>query len=253
MSITMNQRLLQRIAPSLQGRGRGLGRWRSALPSILQAPHASSERTTGLSTTVRTIARALLLIALATFPACEKNTAPVPAPEVNPAGSYAATNTADCLPDINLVDQYGRATSLASLKGRPVLIDFFYASCPNVCPMLTARFASIANLLGPELGSKVTIVSITLDPEKDHPGDLLRYARTHQADRAGWVFLTGKPGQIDTVLKIFHLKRERDKNGMIAHVAMGFLLGPDGHQLRIYDALDVPPTTVVADIGHFFD
>ena len=179
--------------------------------------------------------------------------APVPAPEVNPGGSFAATNTADCLPDINLVDQYGRAVPLVSLKGRPVLIDFFYATCPNVCPRLTAKFASIANRLGSELGSKVTIVSITLDPENDHPGNLLKYARTHEADRAGWVFLTGKPEQIDAVLKIFHLKRERDKNGMIKHVAMGFLLGPDGHQLRIYDALDVQPTTVVADIGHFFD
>ncbi len=244
MSITMN-RPLQTSAPSLQGRGRGLGRWHSALPSILLGP-----RTTGLSTTVRTLACSLLLIALAAFPACEKNTAPVPAPEVNPAVSYAATNTADCLPDINLVDQYGRATSLASLKGRPVLIDFFYATCPNVCPMLTAKFASIANRLGSELGSKVTILSITLDPENDHPGDLLKYARTHEAERAGWIFLTGKPGQIDAVLKIFRLKRERDKSGMIMHVAMGFLLGPDGHQLRIYNALDVPPTTVVADIGH---
>jgi hypothetical protein len=37
---------------------------------------------------------------------------------------------------------------------------------------------------------------------------------------------------------------------MIAHVAMGFLLGPSGRQLRIYNALDVPPATVVADISH---
>ena len=243
----MNRPLLQTIAPSLQGRGRGLGRWRSAVPTILQTSHPVIERAIGLSTTVRTFACALLLVASAVFSACEA--APVPAPEVNAAGSYAATNTADCLPDINLVDQYGRTTSLASLKGRPVLIDFFYATCPNVCPMLTAKFASIANLLGSELGAKVTIVSITLDPENDHPGDLLKYARTHEADHAGWVFLTGKPGQIDAVLKIFHLERERDKNGMIAHVAMGFLLGHDGHQLRIYNALDVPPTTVVADIG----
>jgi protein SCO1/2 len=192
----------------------------------------------------------LLLIALVAFSACEKNTAPVPAVSMSAAGSYAATNTADCLPDINLVDQYGRTVPLASLKGRPVLIDFFYATCPNVCPMLTAKFASIANRLGSELGSKSTIVSITLDPENDHPGNLLKYARTHGADRSGWIFLTGKPEQIDAVLNIFHLKRERDKSGMIMHVAMGFLLGPDGHQLRIYNALDVPPTTVVADISH---
>src|SRR5271156_4719511 len=52
-------------------------------------------------------------------------------------GDYAAASRADCLPDLTLTDQFGHDVSLASLKGRPVLVDFIYTSCPGPCPMLT--------------------------------------------------------------------------------------------------------------------
>jgi len=108
-------------------------------------------------------------------------------------GVFAVSDTPDVLPDINLVDQHGRRVSLSSLKGKPVLFDFFYTNCPGPCLMLTARMKSIANHLGPLLGSQVEFVSVTVDPEHDHPADLLTYAKEQGAERNGWLFLTGRP------------------------------------------------------------
>jgi protein SCO1/2 len=181
---------------------------------------------------------------------CGKNTAPISAaPAGASSGSYPADNDADCLPDIPLVDQYGHRVSLASFKGRPVLIDFFYADCATACPLLTAKFSAVAKLLGPELGSRVTLLSVTIDPEHDDPADLLKYARSHDADYKGWLFLTGKPIDVVNVLRRYGVRRERNKDGTLSHVATCFLIGPDGRQRRVYDALDVPPATVVADVG----
>jgi cytochrome oxidase Cu insertion factor (SCO1/SenC/PrrC family) len=180
---------------------------------------------------------------------CGKNTTPIAAsPAEYNSGSYPATNNTDCLPDIKLTNQHSQQISLASLKGKPVLIDFIYANCATACPLLTSKFAAIAKVLGPQLGTKVTMVSITIDPEHDHPADLLKYAQTHAADYKGWLFLTGKPSDIDNVLSIFGLRRERASDGSIAHVATGFLIGADGKQARLYDALDVAPKTVAADV-----
>lgn len=190
-----------------------------------------------------------ILVVAAAWCGCQSNTAPVPeesAPSGN--GSYPSNNPADGLPAIDLIDQYGRPVALPSLKGKPVLIDFIYATCPTACPILTARFARIARLLGPELGAKMTIVSVTIDPEHDHPAQLLAYAKSHQADCPGWLFLTGDPASIDALLKVYRLKRERQPDGMINHVATAFLLGADGHQVRMYNAMEVPPATVVADV-----
>ena len=207
----------------------------------------------------RSILQALLRIAFAAALigivacGCNSNTAPIPdAPAQSSSGSsngsFASSNTADCLPAIALVDQHGTTVSLAALKGKPVLIDFIYANCTSACPVMTSRFAQIANKLDGDLGAKVTMVSITIDPEHDHPAQLLDYARTHNADRSGWLLLTGAPADIDAVLHIYQLKRERESDGTIAHVTSSFLLGADGRQIRMYDTMEVAPATVVGDI-----
>jgi protein SCO1 len=163
-------------------------------------------------------------------------------------GDYPAANGNNCLPDVSLIDQNGRAVSLASLKGTPVLIDFIYTSCASTCPMLTAKMAAIARQLGPALGADVKIVSLTIDPEHDGPAELAKYAKSHDADTSGWIFLTGTTAQIDQVMALFKLRRTREGDGSITHSIEAFLLDPDGHQIRQYNALDVSPDAVVGDI-----
>jgi len=202
-----------------------------------------------LRRTLLRVAFAFGLIACVGIFGCDSNTAPLPGtPAQSAKGSFAPNNNADCLPAINLVDQHGKMVSLAALKGKPVLIDFIYANCASACPVLTSRFAQIAGRLGSDLGTKVTMVSITIDPEHDHPAQLLEYAKTHGADRDGWLLLTATPAIIDTVLRIYRLKREREPDGTIAHVTTSFLVGADGRQMRMYDTMEVAPATVVGDI-----
>ena len=164
------------------------------------------------------------------------------------AGDYPASNGNNCLPDVSLIDQHGQAISLASLKGKPVLIDFIYTSCASTCPVLTSKIAAVARELGPALGADVTIVSITLDPEHDGPAQLAAYAKSQAVESNSWLFLTGKPADIDQVLAAFKLRRMRESDGSIMHSVSAFLLGPDGHQIRQYNALDVNAKTVAADI-----
>lgn len=195
------------------------------------------------------IVLALALAGLGSAAGCQTNTAPISdAPEQSANGSFASNNPADCLPPITLIDSRGAPLSLASLKGKLLLIDFIYTNCATACPVLTSRFAQIATRLGDELGRKVTMVSITLDPEHDHPAQLLDYARTHDANRDGWLLLTGKPQDIDSVLGLYRIRRERAPDGTIAHVATSYLVGPDGRQMRAYNAMEVAPATVIADV-----
>jgi cytochrome oxidase Cu insertion factor (SCO1/SenC/PrrC family) len=89
--------------------------------------------------------------------------------DIGERGGFAMYDSSDCLPDIPLVDQHGRKVSLASLKGQPVLFDFIYTTCPGPCSLLTAQMKKVAHRLGPRLGTEARIVSITVDPEHDHP------------------------------------------------------------------------------------
>ena len=167
---------------------------------------------------------------------------------VERTGAYSPSSTSDCLPDITLTDQNGKKVSLSSLKGKTVLFDFIYTTCPGPCLMLTSRMRLIANRLGPILGDKVWFVSITVDPEHDGPGELLNYSKQQGAEQNGWLFLTGSPAQIEQVMSRFKLVRQREADGTVDHVLEFFLVGPDGRQLYQYAASHAEPALVSSDI-----
>jgi protein SCO1/2 len=189
---------------------------------------------------------AMLFIAfviVVTATSCQKQSA-----GADEQGGFAVRSASDCLPDITLVDQHGEKVTLASLKGKPVLFDFIYTSCPGPCLVLTARMRRIADRLGPALGKKVRIVSITVDPEHDRPEQLLAYAKDQSANVNGWLFLTGAPKQIDDEMARFDLIRHREADGTIDHVLEFFLVDGNGHALLQYLGEKANPQRVADDV-----
>ena len=161
------------------------------------------------------------------------------------AGGAANSN---CLTDTKLVDQNGNQVSLAALKGKPLVVDFIYTSCKGECLMETAKLTNVAIRLGPDLGSKVTIVSISVDPEHDGPRQLLDYARQQGADEKGWYFLTGGPADIDKALAGFKLSRQIMPDGSVGHLVDMMLIGSDGRLVREYNGEIVKAQDIVDDV-----
>ena len=162
------------------------------------------------------------------------------------SGGSAAS--ASALTDAKLVDQNGNAVVLASLKGKPLVVDFIYTSCPGPCLMETAKLANVAVRLGHDLGPKVTIVSITVDPEHDGSKQLLDYSRQQGADEKGWYFLTGSPAHVDEALAGFKLSRQIEPDGSVGHLFDVMLIGPDGRVVREYDGEVVKAQDIVDDV-----
>jgi cytochrome oxidase Cu insertion factor (SCO1/SenC/PrrC family) len=146
----------------------------------------------------------------------------------------AGTPTKATLPDVAVVDDHGQPLSLGSLRGKVVLLEFIHIGCPGVCDTLVSKFGQIADTLGPGLGSKVVLLSITNDPEHDTPALLLKLARSREADLPGWLFVTGKPTDVADVIKTFGLHNERLPDGSPNHITRVFLLGPDLRVRREY-------------------
>jgi len=185
----------------------------------------------------------VVLVGVVTLIGCRR-----PAADILERGGFEVRNTSDCLPDITLVDQHGRNVSLASLKGKPVLFDFIYTTCPGPCLLLTAQMKQVANRLGPKLGTEARIVSITVDPEHDHPAELLAYANKQGADVNGWLFLTGTPEQIEDVMARFNVIRKREPDGTVDHVLEFFLVDANGRALLQYLGQKAVPDLVASDV-----
>jgi protein SCO1/2 len=82
------------------------------------------------------------------------------------------------------------------MKGKILLINFFFTSCDDICPLMTNNLSQVQALLGDRVGQEIRMVSITLEPEHDTPEVLAAYARSHGAG-PGWLFLTGNQADIE--------------------------------------------------------
>src|ERR1700730_11816980 len=102
-------------------------------------------------------------------------------------------------PNFALISQDGAPVALRDFRGKVVAVTFIYTSCPDICPMLTAKMAKVQDDLGRDFAAKIAFISITVDPERDTPDVLKGYAQAYGANLAGWTFLTGSPSAIRDV------------------------------------------------------
>lgn len=139
-------------------------------------------------------------------------------------------------PPLVLVDLDGRAVSLAELRGRVVLLSFIYTSCPSACPLVTQRMAVLQRRLT-EAGlfpSRVSLVSVTVDPDRDSVAALARYAKGFGADPRGWKFLRERREVLEPVLAAWGEWTARLPNGEIDHPARLYLIDRGGRIREIY-------------------
>ncbi len=105
--------------------------------------------------------------------------------------------------DLPLLTQDGKEVRFFTdvLKDRVVLISFVYTQCKDACPLLTHKLTLVRDELEGQLGKPIQFVSISLDPARDTPAALKEFARRHQADHEGWVFLTGESANVNQIIK----------------------------------------------------
>ena len=99
-------------------------------------------------------------------------------------------------PDFTLRDADGRTYHLDDFRGKVVVLNFVYASCPDVCPLHAEKIAEVQELVNASPMKKlVQFVGITSDPATDTREVMRGYGPAHGLEPANWVFLTTTPDQ----------------------------------------------------------
>jgi protein SCO1/2 len=147
------------------------------------------------------------------------------------------------VPDFTLTERNGSSVDLTQLRGKIWIADFIYTTCTDTCPLQTAMMARLQQEYAgtPE----VQFVSFTVDPERDTPQALSRYADKHQADPSRWYFLTGQRDRIIRLIQQgFHLAVasapvEAGLGGMIPHSPRFVLVDKEARIRGYYDSRDL--------------
>jgi protein SCO1/2 len=143
-----------------------------------------------------------------------------------------------------LIDHDGQTVTDQDFFGKPLLIYFGFAYCPDVCPTALQRMGA-ALKLAKMSSTDIHSVLITVDPERDTPEQLALYV-TANGFPDGLRGLTGSVAQIEAVKKIYIAIGEKvddpnDPEGFTYdHTNFIYLMGADGVFIDIFSGMDTP-------------
>ena len=97
-------------------------------------------------------------------------------------------------PNFEFINQDNNKVSNESYNGKVYLVEFFFTTCPSICPIMNRNMVLIQNEFNNE--KHFGIASISINPENDTPEILKAYAKTYGATLPNWFFLTGDKQKI---------------------------------------------------------
>jgi len=151
-------------------------------------------------------------------------------------------------PEFTLTKQDGKRLTLKELRGKVLAITFIFASCTDTCPLLTAKMTGIQDRLGPAFGPQAFFLSITVDPQRDTPAVLKRYAEAHRANTAGWAFLTGSEVEIQDVANRYGIYYKKKPRGDVDHTFLTSLVDQNGILRVQYMGVRFNPDEMLRDL-----
>jgi protein SCO1/2 len=152
--------------------------------------------------------------------------------------------------DLQLTNQLGHQISLnKDLRGKILVIDFIFTTCPSVCPKLTANMNEIQKAYIKQNPDLVQFISISVDPERDSVPALRAYANRFKADHDRWWFCTGNKDSIfDYAKNELGLSLDNaDVAGDFVHSQQMVLLDTARNIRGYFDGLDRKETGKIAD------
>jgi len=141
------------------------------------------------------------------------------------------------VPPLPLQTAADERTSFAQFRGRWLLVDFIYTNCVTYCSVQGGEFARLQReLAGPIANRKVTLLSVSFDPERDDPAALASYQRIHGDHGAGWI--AARPvdhADLAGLMRVFGVVAVPDGLGGFVHNAAIAVVNPEGRLVTILD------------------
>jgi protein SCO1/2 len=150
-------------------------------------------------------------------------------------GTLVADTLYPVIPSFSFVNQDGKEVTGKTFDGGIYVADFFFTTCPTICPKMKAELLRVYNAFKNE--QRVKILSHTIDPEHDTVQVLSEYAGRLQVTSDKWNFVTGNKDSIYTIAEYYLCSAEEAPAEPGGYIHSGALVLIDHHKnIRgIYD------------------
>ncbi|HKK79301.1 MAG TPA: SCO family protein [Phaeodactylibacter sp.] len=131
------------------------------------------------------IAFTLLIVGVA---ACDSD--PEPLPVLNKRVEIEGQMRPQRIPEFTFINQDSQLVTRETFAGKAYVADFFFTSCPTICPIMTRNMLKIYRQFEEE--DRLLLLSHTIDPGRDSVGQLHHYAENIGVSSGKWHFVTGQ-------------------------------------------------------------
>jgi protein SCO1/2 len=163
-----------------------------------------------------------------------------PASTTAPSGTAALRGDSIYQVGGTFTDQDGHPFVLTSLRGAPVLIAMFYASCTTVCPLTISEIRRVEQTLSEADRARLRVVLVTFDTERDTPERLRALATEHALPTPRWTLLRADDDDVRELAMVLGVQYRRIEAGDFVHSALVTLLDTEGTVVAQLDGLDAP-------------
>lgn len=150
-----------------------------------------------------------------------------------------------------LVDQQGAPFTEADLAGRIAVVDFFFTTCPAICPLMATSMGDVQDAFKDD--DRVVLLSHSVTLDTDTPEVLAKYAATHEVQSDKWKLLTGPRSEIYDLGRRYYFVDEdlggaRNEDDFL-HTENFILIDGERRIRGIYNGLDPDSIrSLIADI-----
>lgn len=155
----------------------------------------------------------------------------VPATPVSEVAPTALSSDSLYQLDATFVTDAGQPFLLAELRGRPVVITMFFASCTYACPMLISDMTRVRDALPNDIRDEALLVLVTFDVERDTPAALHQF-RKERLLNDSWVLLSTDEAGVRELAALLGIKFKREADGQYAHSNLLTVLNREGERVH---------------------
>jgi protein SCO1/2 len=177
------------------------------------------------------------LLALIVF-SCQQESKVQPLPYLGQHEINGQDTVYHTIPDFAFIDQDSNLVTNATFEGKIYLADFFFISCPTICPKVKKQMLRIFDKY--KGNDELMLLSHTIDPKRDTVGRLKSYAQNLGVDNGQWRFVTGEMDEIYGIADDYMSIAKEDPNapGGFDHSGWILLIDKTGHIRSFADGTD---------------
>ena len=147
-----------------------------------------------------------------------------------------------------MTNQNGETITDKDYNGKIYVADFFFTTCPTICPKMTANMGELQRVFRKD--SQVMLLSFSVTPKVDSVAQLKRYATEKGVEDSKWNLVTGDKKEIYTLARQSYLAVKSDgdwgKYDMI-HTENFILVDPEQRIRGFYDGTDSEALQILVD------